>query len=108
MIRGCSGFASSGATTTARLIPKFGRVFVEEYRDQLSRDWGAPRVPDCSGVSVEDMANVDVDKMDFSEVYGDVAKDVTLPVSGGIKTFFDQRFPKSKKDATQTYSGGTP
>lgn len=86
---------------------KFGRVFIEEYRDQIDKDWGRrANNPDCTGVSVEDVANVDVDDMDFEEVYGDVMEDVALPVSEGIQDFFEQRFPDADTNAEQTYSGG--
>ncbi len=85
---------------------KFGRVFIEEFRDQQDMGWGqAPNVPDCDGVTIEDIGTVDVDEMDFSPVFGDIMNSITLPVAEGIEDFFDDRFPNVEEDAETVYEG---
>ena len=84
---------------------KFGRVFIEEYKDQVDQGWGSARAQTCGGVTVEDFGNVDVDEMDFTPVFGDIMDDVNLPVTEEIQDFFDDRWPSVETDAEDVYEG---
>ncbi|WP_372574732.1 conjugal transfer protein TraN [Ruegeria jejuensis] len=87
---------------------KFGRVFIEEFKKQTNESWGDTNIPNCSFVTIEDIANVDVDQMDFSPVFGDIMADVQLPVSSGIQDFFNSHYPSADTDARQVYEDQTP
>jgi conjugal transfer mating pair stabilization protein TraN len=45
----------------------FARVFQEQARKQLSMSFGLPREPSCDGFTVDQIAGLDFDQMDFSE-----------------------------------------
>ena len=72
---------------------KFSRVFMEQYKTHAPEAWGHTHGADCSGVNLEDVANVDVEAMDFSEVVGDISDNLTITVSDEIADFFEDRWP---------------
>ncbi len=83
---------------------KFGRVFIEEYRKQSGDSWGpGPNAADCGYVTVEDIASVEMDEMDFSPVYGDVMESLDLPTGDRIQDFFDDRFPSADADVSDAF-----
>ncbi len=45
----------------------FTRVFQEQARTQLHKTFGKPKTPSCEGFTMEELATLDFDKMDFSE-----------------------------------------
>lgn len=60
---------------------KLARVIQEQGRAQLNKSWGSPKNPDCSGFTVDEFSQLDLSKMDFTEVYGDFTSAVSLPAS---------------------------
>lgn len=82
---------------------KFSRVFMEQYKVEAPEEWGDTHGADCSGVTIEDVANVDVDEMDFSEVVGDISDDLTITLSDEISDFFDDRWPNVDDDAQDVF-----
>lgn len=60
---------------------KLARVIQEQGRAQLNKSWGTPKNPDCSGFTVDEFSQLDLSKMDFTEVYGDYTSAVSLPSS---------------------------
>ena len=48
---------------------KLARIFQEEAKKQLGLSWGKPKKPDCRGLSAEDIAQLDFNKMDLSEAF---------------------------------------
>lgn len=43
------------------------RIIQEQARDQLDIEWGLPEEPECGGLTVTQIANLDWDKIDLSE-----------------------------------------
>lgn len=82
---------------------KFSRVFMEQFKIHAPEAWGETFDADCTGVNLEDVANVDVEAMDFSEVVGDIADNLTITVSEEIAQFFDDRWPNIADLAGQTF-----
>jgi len=82
---------------------KFSRVFMEQFKIHMPEPWGHTHGADCSGISIEDVANVDVDAMDFSEVVGDIADNLTIVVSDEIADFFDDRWPTADEMAQDAF-----
>jgi conjugal transfer mating pair stabilization protein TraN len=58
---------------------KLARVIQEQGRQQLNKSWGTPDGPDCTGFTVAEFAQLDLSKMDFSEVYADLTSAVSVP-----------------------------
>ena len=83
---------------------KFARVFLSEYKRQMGEDWGRPGGEHCRFITVNDLATLDMDQMDFSEVFGDVLSDAIIPVSNDIQEFFHQMFPNPEGDAADAFS----
>ena len=44
-----------------------GRVLQEQFRSQSGLDFGSAKNPSCDGISIEDFAKVDWEKIDLSE-----------------------------------------
>ena len=82
---------------------KFSRVFMEQYKIYAPEEWGHTHGADCTGVSIEDVANVDVEAMDFSEVVGDISDNLNITVSDEISDFFLDRWPNVEDDAAETF-----
>jgi conjugal transfer mating pair stabilization protein TraN len=45
----------------------FARIFQEQARPQLGKSFGDPKAPTCEGLKVNDITQLDFNKMDFSE-----------------------------------------
>lgn len=60
----------------------FGRVFQEQARPQLGLNFGSPRNPECSGLTLAQMKQLDFDKMDLSEWINMLKITQHLPVDG--------------------------
>ena len=58
---------------------KLARVIQEQGREQLNKSWGTPDGLDCTGFTVAEFAQLDLSKMDFSEVYADMTSAVSVP-----------------------------
>ena len=42
----------------------------------MARGWGSAKEPDCSAFSVEEMSKLDFSKMDLSELFDDLMKNI--------------------------------
>lgn len=89
---------------------KLGRVFVEQLKRLKGENWNEddPRNADCGWVTIEDLANVDIDQMDLSEVFGDMVNQTDVPVIGELRDFYLDRFPSAGTQAQGVYNGGNP
>lgn len=52
---------------------KLSRLVHEQGRKQLGISWGEPKHPNCRGFTVEELAQLDFDRLDLSELYADIA-----------------------------------
>ncbi len=72
--------------TTKRLTyccyqSELARVIQEQGRAQLGLNFGTPQNPNCSGFTVAQFSQLDLSKMDFSEVFSNFTSAVSLPSS---------------------------
>lgn len=51
---------------------RLGRIVQEQGRKQLGKSYGSPRNPDCTGLTPEELEQLDFSKMDLSEFVADV------------------------------------
>lgn len=51
---------------------KLSRIVNEQGRPQIGKTWGSPESPDCSGMTVEEIQQIDFSRIDFSEFYADI------------------------------------
>lgn len=55
---------------------KISRLFHEQGRPQLGKGWGSAKDPDCAAFSVEELSKLDFSKMDLSELFSDLMKNI--------------------------------
>lgn len=53
---------------------KLAKVFLEQAKKQLGISWGDAKNPDCSGIPVETITQIDFSKVDLSEVFEETLK----------------------------------
>ena len=54
---------------------KLARIIQEQGRQkQLGRHFGSAKHPDCSGITAEELQQIDFSQIDFKEFYEDIAK----------------------------------
>ena len=58
---------------------KLSRILQEQGRQQLNKPWAAPKQEKCLGFTIEEFAQLDLSKMDFSEVYAEFTDAARLP-----------------------------
>lgn len=58
---------------------KLTRILQEQGRTQIGKSWGSAKHADCSGFTVAQFAQLDLSKMNFSEVYADFISAAKLP-----------------------------
>ena len=58
----------------------FSRIFQEQARPQLGMTFGDPKAPTCEGLPISKIAELDFNKMDFSEWIGMLKISEQLPV----------------------------
>ena len=67
----CAEEVGGGCYVSERVFCVFpsilGRVMQEQIRPQLEMGWGSPKDPNCSGVTLEQLAEVNWDEVDLSE-----------------------------------------
>ncbi|WP_241127960.1 conjugal transfer protein TraN [Novosphingobium terrae] len=70
---------------------KLARVIQEQGKAQLGLGMGTPKEPNCSGFTVDQFAQLDLSKMDFTEVFSDFTSAVSLPNSLQTSTAIQQK-----------------
>lgn len=55
---------------------KLSRVFQEQGRRQLGISWGEAENPNCRGLTVEELQRIDMGRINFSEVFAEIAQDI--------------------------------
>jgi conjugal transfer mating pair stabilization protein TraN len=89
---------------------ELARVIQEQGRAQLGMDFGTPKNPSCGGFTVAQFSQLDLSKMDFSEVYANFTSAVSLPsslqTSAQIQAQVQQYYQNA--GATGTKTGSTP
>jgi len=87
---------------------ELARVIQEQGRAQLGMDFGTAQTPSCGGFTVAQFSQLDLSKMDFSEVYANFTSAVSLPsslqTSAQIQTAVQQYYQNAGATGTQTGS----
>ncbi|MGB7404709.1 MAG: conjugal transfer protein TraN, partial [Pacificimonas sp.] len=58
---------------------KLSRILQEQGRPQISKPWDKPKPETCDGFTAEEFAQLDLSRMDFSEVYAEFTAAARLP-----------------------------
>lgn len=64
------GICVSRRTSYCTFASPLSRIMNEQIRLQRGKGWGTPKNPDCSGITVADLATIDMDRIDLSEWTG--------------------------------------
>ncbi|WAK04480.1 conjugal transfer protein TraN [Methylobacter sp. YRD-M1] len=62
----------------------FARVFQEQARKQLNTSFGKPREPSCDGFTIDQVASLDFDQMDFGEWINMLKVANIMPLNGTV------------------------
>jgi hypothetical protein len=68
-------------------------VFQEQARLQTGWSWGSSGNASCRHVTLSDMYNLDLQAMDFGEVFDEALAEAQVPVQQDIVDFLDSRLP---------------
>lgn len=58
---------------------KLSRILQEQGRAQIGKTWGKAKEPDCKGFLIEEFQQLDLSKMDFTEVYSEFINAAKVP-----------------------------
>ena len=58
---------------------KLSRILQEQGRPQIGKPWDKPKEETCDGFTAEEFAQLDLSRMDFSEVYAEFTAAARLP-----------------------------
>ena len=64
------GICLSRRTSYCTFSSPLSRIMNEQIRKLSGRSWGTPEEPDCAGITLGEMASVDMDRIDLSEWTG--------------------------------------
>ncbi|MCC6026861.1 MAG: conjugal transfer protein TraN, partial [Caldimicrobium sp.] len=70
---------------------KLARIIHEQGRPQLNTDirsWGSAKRPNCRGFTPEEFASLDFDKIDLSEYFEDITRNVAQGIETNMQQFF--------------------
>ena len=73
-------------TTFCCFDSKFSLDVNEGGRPQIGKSWGSATNPDCSGFSVNDIANINFGLINFTNAFGDIASTVNVPSAATLQS----------------------
>ena len=93
------GICHTRRRSSCCFLSKLTRVLQEQGRVQLSKSWGTTKKPDCSGFTIDEFAQLDLSKMDFTEVYKEFVDAAKVPdesatmtdIQAKIRAYYSQR-----------------
>ena len=68
-----AGVCLRKATSYCCFPSKLARIFQQQARQQLRLSWGSADKPDCRGLTVAELSQVDFSKIDTTELFSDIA-----------------------------------
>ncbi|MGI9361071.1 MAG: conjugal transfer protein TraN [Parasphingorhabdus sp.] len=80
---------------------KLSRILQEQGRAQLPKPWARAKDEQCHGFTIEEFAQLDLSRMDFSEIYSEFTEAARLPdeieaandIQQKIKNFYERSGP---------------
>ncbi len=81
---------------------RLSRLVHLQGRAQLGIGWGSPERPNCRGFSVAELAHIDFDKLDLSEILNDISKRVKAVDPGALQ----QRLGTRVQSMTAPFKAG--
>jgi conjugal transfer mating pair stabilization protein TraN len=60
---------------------KLSRIVNEQGRSQIGMDFGSAKNPNCAGILINDLQQIDFSKVDFSELFADFTNNTQIPDS---------------------------
>ncbi len=96
------GICTSKRRSSCCFLSKLTRILQEQGRAQLNKGWGTPKTPDCAGFTIDEFAQLDLSKMDFTEVYREFMDAAKLPdeaatmtdIQAKIRAYYSRRGPQ--------------
>lgn len=81
---------------------KMARIIHEQGRPQLTAfqpngDWGSPSSPNCRGLTPDEFQALDFSRIDLSEYFSDIQKDLTNKIQGAQQTITNNINTKYQK-----------
>lgn len=73
------GICHTKRRTYCSFSSKLTRILQEQGRPQIGKSWGPTNNPDCSGFTIDQFAQLDLSRVDFSEIYNDFINAAQLP-----------------------------
>jgi hypothetical protein len=80
---------------------KLAKIIQEQGRGQLGVGFGSPKNPQCQGLSADQLSRLDFSKINFSEVFQDIAAQTKVPNVQKLT----QGIQQSMKDKTRHLTG---
>jgi conjugal transfer mating pair stabilization protein TraN len=80
---------------------KLSRIIHEQGRAQIGKGWGSPQYPDCSGLTTDQLSQIDFTQIDFTEVALEAANNVGANVPSN-----DEIASRVSDSITNYYEGG--
>jgi conjugal transfer mating pair stabilization protein TraN len=85
------GICTTKRRTSCCFLSKLTRVLQEQGREQLSKSWGTPKEPECSGFTIDEFSALDLSIMDFTEVYQEFIDAAKLPDEADTMTDIQEK-----------------
>ncbi len=80
------------------------KVIQAQGRKQLGIGWGSPSNPNCRGLTLSEIMQLNFDEMDFSEFFIEIKKRMKLPKVGDIKSRIKTAMPNVQKYDNNPYN----
>jgi len=87
---------------------KFARIIQEQGRQQLGIGWGDPKCPDCRALTIDELARIDLSKVDFREVFADIMNKYKQPNVNALQDRVNQRINENLTRITDGLTTNNP
>ena len=77
---------------------KLARIFHEQGRPQIGKSFGYAEHPNCEAFSVEELAKLDFSKMDLSELFEEIFKNLDTAIKKAMPSQIQGQMPVMQKD----------
>jgi hypothetical protein len=70
---------------------QLGMVFQKEIRRLAGTGWGSAKDPNCAGLPLDEIGNLDWDQIDLSEAFEDMINDANVPTTDMVTDYLRDR-----------------